>query len=131
MILIVVIILMLMNRKERFTMTIIHRDEVERLYSIIDNTIGFFRTNDMPEKAQKFYNDKHQEFLNSFKEEIPERIWFQGTICPSAELLFDSIQGFHIITDSTDHKVKELVKKVNEKLQSEKFQLELEESSTK
>jgi hypothetical protein len=88
------------------------RAEAARLYSILDETIGVFREEDMSEKAMEFYNDKREEFIDLYSTEIPESYWFQGTVCLSASLIFDSIEGLHVVCSTGEAGSQKLVDEV-------------------
>lgn len=98
-------------------MTAFTREEAENLYSILDENIGVFREEEMPESAQKFYEKKKQEFLDVFSTEIPETYWFQGTICRSVSLIKDPEHGFILKAEiDPGHTVHDIIEKTNKKI---------------
>jgi hypothetical protein len=102
------------------------RDDAARLYSILDETIGVFRMEDMSEGAVRFYETKKEEFLEFFSTEIPESYWFQGQYCTSASLDFNSIDGLHVINTSNDRESEKLIEEVvNPALKAEEFAIEV------
>lgn len=103
-------------------MTAINREEAEVLYAILDETIGVFRQAEMPEGAVKFHNQKRDEFIRTYTEDIPDSFWFQGVDCPSALLVFDST-GFKITVPSegTPRKTVKIVERANERIDEIKF----------
>lgn len=78
------------------------REEATRLYKTLDETIGVFREENMSDKAMAFYAEKREEFINLFTTAIPDSYWFQGTVCSSASLVFDSVEGLHVVCISPD-----------------------------
>lgn len=88
------------------------RAEAARLYSVLDETIGVFREENMSDKAIEFYEDKREEFIDLYSTEIPENYWFQGTVCLSASLIFDSIEGLHVVCSTGEAGAQKLVDEV-------------------
>lgn len=104
------------------------RAEAARLYSTLDETIGVFREEDMSEKAIEFYEAKREEFIEQFSTEIPENYWFQGTVCLSASLIFDSIEGFHVVCSTGEAGAQTLLDEVvNPALKDAGFEVSLTE----
>jgi hypothetical protein len=100
------------------------RAEAARLYSTLDETIGVFREEDMSEKAIEFYEMKKEEFIDLFSTEIPESYWFQGTVCLSASLNFDSLEGFHVVCSTGEAGAQKLVDEVvNPALKDAEFEV--------
>lgn len=98
------------------------RDEAARLYEVLDRTMGVFRGDNMSDKELAFYTEKRQEFIEQFSTSIPESYWFQGTICASATLVFDSIENFHVVCISPDKQAQRLVEEVvNPELKDTEF----------
>lgn len=88
------------------------RAEAARLYTTLDETIGVFREEDMSEKAIEFYETKKEEFIDLFSIEIPEDYWFQGTVALSASLIFDSLEGFHVVCSTGEAGAQKLIEEV-------------------
>lgn len=88
------------------------RDEATRLYEVLDKTVGVFREDNMSEKAMSFYMEKRQEFIETFSTAIPESYWFQGTVCSSATLVFDSVENFHVVCASPEKASQKLIEEV-------------------
>lgn len=104
-------------------MTAMTRSEAERLYTILDAHIGVFRQEEMPERAKSFYDEKREEFLETFTQGIPESYWFQGIACNSVSLMFDSIEGFHLVSDNASNHVKKVLADTTEKIKGQKVEI--------
>lgn len=83
------------------------RTEAERLYTILDEKLGFFRVENMSERALEFHNEKRDELIEYFTNSIPEEYWFQGINTPSANLTFNSIDGLRVVCVNNDSKTQE------------------------
>lgn len=88
------------------------REEAARLYNTLDETIGVFREENMSDKALDFYHEKRGEFIETFSTAIPDSYWFQGTVCSSATLVFDSVEGLHVVCISPDRKANKVVEEI-------------------
>lgn len=99
------------------------RDEAKRLYSVLDEKVGVFREENMSDGALRFYKDKREEFIHAYSTRIPESYWFQGTVCLSANLLFDSIEGLHVVCSTGEPGAEQLIEEVvNPALRAADFQ---------
>jgi hypothetical protein len=102
--------------------------DAQKLYEILDNGVGVFRSKSMSRGAERFHEEKKQEFLKKFSTSIPEEYWFQGVNIPSITLLFTSATGFKVIPSETPHREAALeLSAVNEKLSEATFELQLSE----
>lgn len=104
-------------------MTAISKETAEKLYTILDENVGVFRQAEMPDGALKFHAEKKQEFIDTFIQEIPESYWFQGFVCRSAYLNFDST-GFHVMSasDEATH-IQKVIDTVNEEIKASKIKV--------
>ena len=95
-------------------------EEAQKLYDVLDNTIGVFREKNMPSAGVKFYQKKKADFLEQVMKEIPVTYWFQGGGCASLTLNFDST-GFHVTSDRDDTRTANALEKVNTALRKLKL----------
>lgn len=83
------------------------RNEAENLYSILDEKVGFFRVENMTERAMQFHNEKRDELIELYSNSIPEEYWFQGINHPSVNLLFNSVDGLRLECVNGDSRTQE------------------------
>lgn len=95
------------------------KEDATHLHEVLDRAIGIFRDDEMPEKFMKLYEQKKQDFINTFSKEIPSDFWFHGGEFRSLSLEYNSENGFHLRTlidveghlkpvlDQTNRKIKE------------------------
>lgn len=95
-------------------------EEAQKLYDVLDNTIGVFREKNMPPAGIKFHDKKKDDFLEQVMREIPATYWFQGGGCASLTLNFDST-GFHVTSDRDDTRTANALEKVNTALRKLKL----------
>lgn len=111
------------EKKEAIIMAAISTTETEKLYKILDEFIGVFRYETMPEEAQEFYQNKKQDFINIFTKEIPESYWFQGTDFSSVNLVFHPIEGFKVVSSVAHDHLKTIIEKTNGRINTLNSQL--------
>lgn len=97
-------------------MVAISHVDAEKLHTILDELIGVFRYDNMPEDAVKFYNEKREDFIKVFTKEVPEKYWFQGTEFKSVNLTFCPIEGFKVMSDLAHDNLKNILEKTNARI---------------
>lgn len=98
--------------------------QASSLYGILDEQVGVFREETMSSGAARFYEQKRDEFLETFTTAVPDVYWFQGFALPSVNLRHDSVLGFHITVDHADRQTSGLLEEVNALLRAENFDSE-------
>lgn len=105
-------------------MTAITREDAERLYEILDANVGVFRTSDMTEKAEKFYRSQREKFLEAYTGHVPDDYWFQGFGATSVTLCFDSVEGFHLVSETCgDNRELHIIEETNRLLKKADIKL--------
>lgn len=107
---------MTLKYEKEAIMVAISQTEAEKLHNVLDEFIGVFRYDNMPEDAVVIYNNKKEEFIEIFTKEVPENYWFQGTEFSSVNLVFHPIEGFKLVSELAHDHLKNILEKTNGKL---------------
>lgn len=103
--------------------TMISEEHAKELLKILDTNIGFFNIDvNEREASLKFKENKTEEFLKTYSTEIPDSYWFQGQLGSSLSLIFDSTEGFHVVSNGkNNHQENEAIEKTNTLIKESDF----------